>query len=74
MPKIQSIGLGNFIRNPRGTGTVSGGLKSREVMQVTTNNGNSFTCYPVMAVNPLVLDKTRYLQIPIDTDVESASI
>lgn len=71
MAKIQTIGIGNYIRSPKGR--LAGG--KIEVWQVAQNNGNSFLCYPVVSKqsNRVVLDTTRYYDIPIDTDVDPAS-
>ena len=73
MPKIQNIGLGNYIRNPRGR-HISGGTKI-ELLQIASNEGNSFLCYPVTGKNSsqIIVDTTRYYYIPIDTDVEQAT-
>ena len=67
MPKIQVVGVGNFIRDPKRPGQVLG---------VVTNNGNSFTCYPVSRVDSgvPVYDKTTYQMISLDTNVELATI
>lgn len=67
MPKIQNVGLGNYIRNPK---------NRKEVLRVDTNNGNSFTCYPVKAVHStrVVVDTERYEQIPLDREVEQITI
>lgn len=76
MAKIQNIGVGGYIRNPHG----KMGTDSREtniaVMQVFANNGNSFRCHAVLSSESgrVVLDMTRYLDIPIDTEVKQASI
>lgn len=75
MPKIQNIGIGNYIRNPRGTGATTGGVKSREVMQVFVQDGNQYRCHPVINARavPVTLDMKRYIFIPVDTEVETAS-
>lgn len=66
MPKIQTLAIGSFIRNPR---------NSEEIMQVSANNGNSFTCFPVKSYvsGKVTLETTRYLQLPIDTVVKVAN-
>ncbi len=75
MAKIQTIGVGNYIRNPR-KNIQSGGVRIPEVLRIAENNGNSFTCYPVKDSKtvPVTVDTTRYLQIPIDTDVQQVTI
>lgn len=80
MPKIETVGVGKFIRNPRGRHSPDSRGTAIEVLQIASNNGNSFTCFPVTAVNAgpdgpeAVLDTTRYQDIPIGTNVEQASI
>lgn len=71
MAKIQNIGVGNYIRSPKGR--LAGG--KIEVWQVAINNGNSFTCYPVTGKNStkVTVDTTRYYDLPIDTEVDSAT-
>ena len=66
MPKIQTLALDSFIRNPR---------DSKEIMQIKVDNGNSFTCFPVSdyASGKVTLITTRYLQIPLDTVVKVAT-
>lgn len=73
MPKIQNVGIGNYIRNPEGRRLP--GTNIIELMQVSRNDGNSFLCYPVVGRVPgkTTLDTTRYLQVPLDTQVEVAS-
>lgn len=66
MPKIQTLTLDSFIRNPK---------VPDEIMQIKTNNGNSFTCFPVEKYESgkATLITTRYLQISIDTNVKVAT-
>lgn len=73
MPKIQNIGIGNYIRSPRGRHAA--GTTKIEILQVAANNGDSFLCYPVVKKdsNTITVDTTRYYQIPIDTDVDQAT-
>lgn len=75
--KIQNVGLGNYIRNPKGVRqTDAPGMNIIEALKITQNNGNSFLCYPVKdpKASPVTLDTTRFYDIPIDTMVERASI
>lgn len=76
MPKIQNVGIGNFIRNPRGRNAANSRAMNIEVLQVAQNNGNSFLCYPVTDAKsvPVTVDTTRYQQIPIDTVVDQVTI
>jgi len=76
MPKIQNIGLGNYIRNPRGRHGADSKQMNIEVLKVSENHGNSFLCYPVTDPKtvPVTVDTTRYQMIPIDTNVEQVSI
>lgn len=76
MAKIQTIGAGKYIRNPRGIkGHNSGGMNV-EVLQIAVNQGGSYLCYPVTntETNPVTVDTTRYYQIPIDTEVQQVTI
>jgi hypothetical protein len=76
MPKIQNVGVGGYIRNPRGRhGEDSRGMNV-EVLQVAVNEGNSFRCYPVTDPKsvPVTVDTTRFQFIPIDTNVDQVSL
>ena len=72
MAKIQNVGVGNYIRNPRGNRGLNSQQMNVEALRIDSNQGNSFLCFPVTAMNSgsPVVDTTRYLQIPIDTEVE----
>ena len=78
--KIQNVGIGNYIRNPRGRKLANSDGSAVEVLRVDANQGNSFLCFPVVGYkagaseNEAVLDRTRYLQIPIDTEVQQVTI
>ncbi len=74
MPKIQDVGIGNYIRSPRGRRGQDSRQMNVEVLQVAQNNGNSFLCFPVVSKNPLTLDTTRYQHINIDTVVDQVTI
>ena len=76
MAKIQNIGVGNFIRNPRGRHTPESKQQSIEVLQISSNQGNSFLCYPVKDAGavPVTVDQSRHYFIPIDTNVERVMI
>lgn len=75
VPKIQNIGLGNYIKNPRRT-LISGGQRIPEVLLVHINDGNAFRCYAVKdsKANPVTIDDSKAYVIPIDTEVEQATI
>lgn len=72
MARIQNVGVGNYIRNPKG---VKNG-DTVEVLQIASNDGNSFLCYPVVSKDStnVVLDTKRYYQIPVDTNVDQVTI
>lgn len=74
--KIQNVGVGNYIRNPKGVRLQDSDGRSFETLQVASNEGNSFLCYPVTNAStvPVTTDKTRYQFIPIDTMVEQVTI
>ena len=80
MPKIQDIGIGKYIRNPKGRKFENSKGSSVEILQIASSQGNSFTCFPVTSTKvgadgkEAILDKTRYLQIPVDTQVEQVTI
>ena len=76
MPKIQDVGVGSYIRNPRGRHGEGSRRMSIEVLQIASNQGNSFLCYPVTNARtvPVTVDTTRYQFIPIDTNVEQVTI
>lgn len=76
MIKIQNVGVGNFIRNPRGRHGVDSLQSNVEVLQVATDEGNSFKCFPVIDSKavPVTVDTTRYQFIPIDTFVKKVTI
>lgn len=73
MPKIQNVGIGNYIRSPRGRHAA--GSDKMELLQIAANNGNSFLCYPVIKKDgtTITVDTKRYYDIPVDTDVEQAT-
>ena len=74
--KIQDIGIGKYIRSPRGRRQSDSRGMAIEVLKIVTDNGNSFTCYPVSSVNSgsANINTDRYYNIPIDSMVEEASI
>ena len=80
MAKIQNVGIGNYIRNPRGRLQPGSRGTAVEVLKINSNSGNSFLCFPVTGVkqgpdgSEAVVDTTRYLQIPVGTEVEQVSI
>lgn len=76
MAKIQNIGVGNYIRNPQGRHGMQSRGTNVEVLKIEENHGNSFLCYPISDPSsvPVTLDKSRYLFIPIDTDVQQVSV
>lgn len=76
MAKIQTIGVGKYIRSHRGTRAKNSRGMNIEVLWIGSNNGNSFTCFPVTDANarPVGVDRSVYFQIPIDTHVEEVSI
>lgn len=76
MPKIQNVGIGNYIRNPRGRYGDNSKGSNVEVLQVASNEGNSFLCYPVLdpKANPVTIDTGRFQYIPIDTFVQQVTL
>lgn len=76
MPKIQDVGVGNYIRNPKGRHGADSRQTNVEVLKVSRSEGNGFLCYPVVdaAAVPPTLDTTRYQIIPIDTVVKQVTI
>lgn len=76
MAKIQTIGVGNYIRNPRGGSPIDALGMNIGVLQIFENHGNYFLCFPVVDAKavPVTLDKTKYRFIPIDTNVEQVTI
>ena len=66
MPKIQTLAIGSFIRNPS---------NAKEIMQISKDDGNSFLCFPVKSYESgkATLITTRYLQLPLDTVVRVAN-
>jgi len=74
--KIQNVGIGNFIRNPCGRMGENTQGTSVEVLQVASDQGNSFLCYPVTDPKavPVIVDTTRYQFIPIDQMVQPVTI
>ena len=75
MAKIQDIGVGKYIKNPRG-GKVSGNQKIPNVLLIHINDGNTFRCYAVKDAKavPVTIDDSRAFVLPIDTDVEQVTI
>ena len=76
MSKIQNVGVGGYIRGLKGIkGVDSRGMNS-EVWKVMSNEGNSFKCCPVTngSTNPATIDTTRFMFVPIDTNVSQVSI
>lgn len=76
MLKIQNVGIGSYIRSPRGRHGVDSRQSNIEVWQVSRNDGNSFLCFPVTDAKtvPVTLDTTRYWYVPLDTMVDKVSI
>lgn len=76
MPKIQNVGVGNYIRNLKGVKAKNSLGMNIEVLKVDSNEGNAFKCVVVSdpSANPVKLDTTRYYMIPIDTQVEQVTI
>ena len=76
MAKIQNIGIGKYIRSPKGRHGTDSRQSNVEALFISRNDGNSFVCYPVSGKRgtEAVLDYTRYYQIPIDTEVEQVTI
>jgi hypothetical protein len=76
MPKIQDIGVGNYIRNPQGNKSADSLGMNIEALQIYADDGGSFMCFPVTGKRGTepILDKERYYQIPIDTNVEQVTI
>jgi len=74
MAKIQNIGIGKYIRNPKGR--KASDSTNVEVLQIAENHGNAYLCFPVTGRRgtDVILDKTRYLFIPIDSNVNEVTI
>lgn len=74
--KISQIGVGGYIRNPKGRYGVDSQNSNIEVLKVAQNQGGSFICYPVTDPKtvPPTLDMTRYQFIPKDQVVTEASL
>lgn len=72
MPKIQNVGVGGYIRNPRGRDAEDSRGMNTEILRVEGNDGNSFICFPVKRFDGgvPVIDTTRYQQIRVDTVVD----
>lgn len=76
MAKIQDIGTGNYIRDPRGVKTTDGRGMNIRVLKVQANDGNSFRCHPIKSIrgSTVEIDTENFIQIPIDTQVEPVTI
>ena len=76
MPKISDVGVGGFIKNPRGTRLRGSNRTAVEVLKVSRNDGNSFLCIPVLEVKGtvVVLDSERHYFIQSDQFVDQVSI
>lgn len=76
MLKIQNVGVGKYIRSPRGIKGANSRDMNIEVWQVAVNEGNSFRCYPVTDPKsiPVTVDTTHYRFLPLDTMVEQVSL
>lgn len=72
MNKIQNIGIGNYIRDPRGAMAANG---AKQILKISDNYGNGFLCYPVKSFDSGVptLIYTSHQIIAIDTMVEQVS-
>ena len=75
MAKIETLGVGKYIQSPKGR-SHSRGVAISKVLKISSNEGNSFRCFPVKSVNSgnVVLDTTKYLHIPIGTDVREVTV
>lgn len=76
MVKIQNVGVGNFIRDPRGRHGDDSRSQNVEALIVVANEGNSFRCHPITDAKsvPVTYDLTRFQFIPIDTMVEQVTV
>lgn len=72
MPKIQNVGVGNYIRDPKGVKAANG---ARQILKIDASYGNSFLCYPVKsyASGLATLNYSTHQFIPIDTEVEQVT-
>ena len=70
--KIQNVGVGNYIRDPRGAYATNG---ARQILKIDANYGNSFLCYPVKSYESgmATINYSTHQFIPIDTEVEQVS-
>ena len=76
MPKIEDVGLGNYIRNPRKTKSKSGDVLLGTVLRVEVNDGNAFRCHPIKSIDStrVTIDTENFQFIPIGTNVEQVTI
>lgn len=80
MPSLSSVGVGAYIKNPRGRRAEGSGQLACEVLYVSRDDGNTFLCYPVTSTKvgangkEAVLDTARYQQIPPHQQVEQVTI
>ena len=80
MARIQDVGVGGYIKDPRGRKQKDSRGTCVRALKVVQNNGNSFLCMPVVGVKQgpsgpeATLDTERYQQIPIDTNVDQVTI
>ena len=75
MAKIQNVGLGKFIRGPKGRRT-SGNVRVGKAYQIVNNDGNSFRCFEVLSSDSgrIVLDETKWINIRLDQEVQEVTI
>ena len=75
MPKIQTLGVGKYIRSIRGMKAVDSKGMNIEIWQIVSNQGNSFLCMPVPDPSawPLTVDTSRHFFVNVDTDVQEVN-
>lgn len=76
MPKISTLSVGDFIRNPKGRHASDSRQMNVEALKIVADHGNSFLCYPVTSINSSnpTVDTTRYVFISKDQNVDKISI
>ena len=76
MPKIEDVGVGKYIRNPRRGKNKSGDVPLASVLRIEANDGNAFRCHTIKRIDStrVTIDSENYQFIPIGTNVEQVTI
>ena len=73
MPKLSTLSVGNYIRNPR-RGGLRGDGSTHNILKIVSDEGDSFRCHSLLKRESGVdtIDNENYRFIPKSDNVEQA--